>query len=158
MERDWLFQTVSDRAQSPISEQLRREASEEGFKFIDRLVTEWRDGSNRFNKAGEILLGVFLSDGEMIAVGGLNRDFAFPSGVGRLRHVYIRAEFRRQGIASALLDRLERHARSRFDLIRLRTDTPEAARFYEGRGYQPIGSETATHVLQLADTATAMAR
>ncbi|WP_431825239.1 hypothetical protein [Burkholderia sp. F1] len=35
---------------------LERAASEQGFSFIGRLIDEWRDGSNRFDKPGECLL------------------------------------------------------------------------------------------------------
>ena len=37
---------------------LEREASEEGFNFLGRLVADWQTGSNRFDKRGECLLAV----------------------------------------------------------------------------------------------------
>lgn len=47
---------------------LIAEASAEGFQFVDRLVSEWNAGVNRFSKPGEKLLGVL--DGEnVVAVG-----------------------------------------------------------------------------------------
>lgn len=147
MNSGWLFQTISGRPELLVTETLQREASQEGCGFVERLVSEWHDGSNRFDRDGEILFAVHLVGGEMVAVGGLNRDFAYRSGVGRLRHIYIRPAFRRRGIASALIGRLELYGRSSFKSIRLRTDSPVAARLYERRGYQPIDSETATHVL-----------
>ena len=146
----WSVECLSGRPELTPDDGLVREASEDGFHFIDRLVSEWRDGVNRFDAPGEILLGVFVDD-RTIAVGGLNRDFAYHSGVGRLRHLYVRHAFRGRGVGSALVDRLEHHARRTFETLRLRTDTLEAARFYERRGYKPIDSESATHVLRLAD-------
>jgi GNAT superfamily N-acetyltransferase len=145
-----LWRTLSVGSELAIDDALVRKASEEGFHFMERLVTEWREGVNRFDGPGELLLGVFV-DGAMVAVGGLNRDFAFASGVGRLRHLYVGEAFRRRGIASALVGRLEDHARRSFHTLRLRTDTLDAARFYEGRGYRAVDCETATHVLRLSE-------
>ena len=145
-----VWQTLSGRPRLSLDEELRLEASREGFGFIDRLAAEWQDGANRFDGPGEMFLGVFEKGGAMVAVGGLNRDFAYPSGVGRLRHLYVRRAFRGQGIASALVERLEAHAKETFRTIRLRTDTADAARFYTKRGYEPVDSETATHVLRLS--------
>jgi len=151
MDPGWLFQTISGHPDLLVPETLQHEASQEGCGFVERLVSEWRDGSNRFDRDGEILFAGHLVGGEMVAVGGLNRDFAHHSGVGRLRHIYIRPAFRRRGIASALIGRLELHGRLSFRSIRLRTDSSVAARLYESRGYQPINSETATHVLTWSD-------
>jgi GNAT superfamily N-acetyltransferase len=143
------WRTLSGHSELPIDDDLVREAADEGFHFIERLLTEWRDSVNRFDKPDETLLGAFL-DGRMIAVGGLNRDFAHEGGVGRLRHLYVRPAFRGRGLGSELVERLEAHARLRFDTIRLRTDTPEAARFYTRRGYSPVDSDSATHVLRFS--------
>lgn len=66
---------------------LQAEAIAEGFNFIDTLVGDWADGSNRFDGPGEVLLGCF-DRGELIAVGGLNVDpFAGNPGIGRIRRV-----------------------------------------------------------------------
>jgi GNAT superfamily N-acetyltransferase len=146
----WSVECLSGRSELTLDDGLVQDASEDGFHFVDRLVNEWRDGVNRFDEPGEILLGVFVR-GRTIAVGGLNRDLAYKSGVGRIRHLYVRPAFRGRGVGSALVDRLEHHARRTFETLRLRTDTLDAARFYERRGYKPVDSESATHVLRLAD-------
>ena len=149
MNARWSVEDVSGRPELTLDDGLAKEAHDEGFHFIDRLVAEWRDGVNRFIEPGEIFLRVLTDGGRTIAVGGLNRDFAYASGVGRLRHLYVPRSFRGQGIASELLDRLEHHARRSFHSIRLRTDTLDAARFYERRGYRAVACETATHILRL---------
>ena len=145
-----MVECLSGRPDLIVDDGLVRDASEDGFHFIDCLVREWRDGVTRFDAPGEVLLGVFVDD-RTIAVRGLNRDFAYHSAVGRLRHLYVRHAFRGRGIGSALVDRLEHHARRTFETLWLRTDTLDAARFYERRGYKPVKSESATHVLRLAD-------
>lgn len=52
---------------------LRTEAAGEGFRFVEELVAEWHEGTNRFAKPGEVFLGAFRA-ADLIAVGGLNRD------------------------------------------------------------------------------------
>jgi hypothetical protein len=52
---------------------LAAEARGQERDFVDRLEREWRDASNRFAGAGEILLGAFDGD-RLVGVGGLNQD------------------------------------------------------------------------------------
>ncbi len=149
MTTPWAIEVLSGRSTLSIDDALVREAVAEGFNFIDRLVREWRDGVDRFDEPGEIFLGALAEGGRIIAVGGLNRDFAYALGVGRLRHLYVSRPFRGQDVGKALVDRLEQHARTSSHTIRLRTDTVDAARFYERRGYRPVACETASHILRL---------
>ena len=37
---------------------LVQESEEEGYRFVTRLVNEFEDGSNTFNKTGEVLFCV----------------------------------------------------------------------------------------------------
>lgn len=48
-------------------------SKKEGFRFLQRLIDDYNKGTNRFNKPGEILYGVFKADGTLIAIGGLNK-------------------------------------------------------------------------------------
>jgi GNAT superfamily N-acetyltransferase len=128
---------------------LRIEAVSEGFHFVDRLVRDWVSGSNRFNQPGERFLGAFSQD-NLVGVCGLNRDPYVAEGtVGRLRHLYVRRLARRQGVASALVQRLLDDAGNVFHLVRLRTDTPEAAALYLRHGFMPVQDETASHQREL---------
>jgi len=128
-------------------EELRIEAAGEGFRFVDKLITEWHSGTNRFAQAGEIFLGACRSD-ELIAIGGLNRDpYAGQAWIGRLRHLYVRKSERRSGVGSTLVRQLLRHAEGIFHLVRLRTGTREAAAFYVGLGFCPVQDKAATHVM-----------
>ncbi|MXP64401.1 GNAT family N-acetyltransferase [Roseomonas sp. M0104] len=138
-------------AELPVGiEALRAEAVAEGFRFMDRLVMDWHAGTNRFDGAGEVLLGAFDGD-TLLAVGGLNRDpYASEEGVGRLRHLYVARAVRRRGIASLLVAQLLRRAQDTFRIVRLRTETGEAARFYARQGFARAKGEAASHVLVLA--------
>jgi hypothetical protein len=48
------------------------------------------------------------------------------------------------------VERLLAGAQDHFLVIRLRTDTAEAARFYSAIGFIPVAEESATHVRRLA--------
>jgi hypothetical protein len=54
----------------PSLEALRVAASDEGFRFVNRLVAEWHSGTNRFDQPGELLVGAFQAD-NLLAVCGL---------------------------------------------------------------------------------------
>lgn len=127
-------------------EELRAEAAGEGFRFVDKLVSEWHSGTNRFSRPGETFLVAFRTT-NLVACGGINRDpYTDEGGVGRLRHLYIRKSDRRSGVGSALVQQLLEHAESAFHLVRLRTATREAADFYVKLGFHVVQDEAATHV------------
>jgi hypothetical protein len=103
----------------PALAELLAESDSEGFRFIRRLVTAWDSGANRFQRPGEALF--VARDGDrVVGVCGLNIvPFAGPN-VGRVRHLYVLAEYRRRG----------------------------AARFYEAVGFRPVADDPhCTHAL-----------
>jgi GNAT superfamily N-acetyltransferase len=123
------------------------EAEQQGFEFMRRLVEEWASGANKFDRQGECLLGAF-SDGQLLGVSGLNRDpYANTDGVGRLRHLYVLASARRDGVGSLLVHRILQEAQRSFRIIRLRTTTAAAAAFYLRLGFTSIDEKTASHVM-----------
>ena len=84
------------------------------MRLVRRLVDEWRDGSNRFDRPGEALFGAWL-DAQLVGVGGLNIDpHAGDPRVGRVRHLYVLVAARRRGVARALLAEIISAARGRF--------------------------------------------
>lgn len=124
---------------------LEEESKREGFRFLARLRRELGDGTNRFDAPGEALLGCYHG-AELIAVGGLNRDPWSPEPrVGRLRHVYVSAAFRRGRVGRTLVEALVAAARPHFGVLLLRTDTEAAGRFYEALGFEAVASPHATH-------------
>ncbi len=134
---------------APGIELLQTDARSEGYQFIERLVTEWASGENRFDAPGEILCGHIAQEG-LVAVGGLNRDpFAGRPEIGRIRRIYVRPAWRNQGLASALVTTLIDHARQSFRCVRLRAENPNAARLYERLGFSAQADEpNATHILR----------
>jgi GNAT superfamily N-acetyltransferase len=104
----------------------------EGFKFINRLISEYQYGQNCFDEVGEALYGMQYAN-QLIAIGGVNATL--NKHVGRLRRFYVHPEYRRQGIGELLLRSVEEHAKQYFNEIVLYTDTHRAAVFYKKMGY-----------------------
>jgi len=119
---------------------------EEGHGLLQRLRQEWGDGSNRFDQPGELLLEARLGP-RLVGIGGLNRDpYLSNPEVGRIRHVYVHSAVQRSGVGRALVSALLEHAGGRFEVVRLRTFTEEASRFYEALGFTAAPDEPdATH-------------
>jgi len=130
-------------------QKLTEAATAEGFTFLERMQNDWNAGKNRFSAPGEYIVGVSLSD-ELVAIGGLNKDpYAIEATTGRLRHLYVSMPHRRCGIGRALVVTLLSQAGSYFHRVRLRTESAEAAAFYESYGFQPTREPDATHSLRL---------
>jgi GNAT superfamily N-acetyltransferase len=130
--------------------ELLQESQTSGLQLVQRLVDDWHSGENRFDRPGEALFAAVAGE-RVIGVCGLNRDpYATRAGVGRVRHLYVLAQFRRHGVGRRLVGEVEHFARPHFNLLRLRTDSSSAARFYVALGFQPVcGVEACTHQLVL---------
>lgn len=131
-------------------DRLVRISLDEGFDFVKRLVDDWRDGSNRFDAPGEVVVEAMVGD-RLVGVGGLNRDpYVDDPGVARIRHVYVIPVERGRGAGRRILVALVDQARIHFSRVRLRTTTEDAARFYLALGFGDADDEPdATHVLGL---------
>lgn len=129
---------------------LHTQAEQEGFRFLNRLAEEYWSGANRFDKPGEALFGI-VSEGQLAAIGGLNRDpYEKDFHVGRVRRVYVAPAHRRQGMGRRLMEAIITEAHSHFVQLVLRTDTAQGASFYEALGFQPVSTlENATHTKTL---------
>lgn len=134
-------------------QQLSALASGEGLRFVGRLIQDFRSGSNTFGGPGEALFEV-RSAGKLIGIGGLNVDPYTPDGsIGRVRRMYVHPQHRGRGVGRALLDAIETHAVGRFDLLRLRTDSEAAGRFYVRAGFSAlVGVAQASHGKRLRRT------
>lgn len=128
-------------------DEMRAEAEREGYNFLDTLVEEWASGENRFEKRGELLMGCFEA-GRLVGVGGLTIDpYAGSTNVGRIRRVYVLAEWRNRGVGRLLVQTLTERAREGFAAVRLRAESADAARLYERLGFTPIDDPNATHAI-----------
>jgi len=136
-------------AHHPDMGELRANAAAEGFRFVDKLVEDWLSAANRFDRPNELFLGAFR-ERRLLGVCGLNHDpYTGQESVGRLRHLYVRPDARRNGVASALIKYILGEAETVFQLVRLRTDTHEAAEFYTRLGFTTVRDAAASHAIRL---------
>jgi GNAT superfamily N-acetyltransferase len=134
---------------------LVEESKGDGFRFLERLVTEYQSGDNTFQKPGEMLLGAYL-DETLIGIGRINQDpYLQNEKTGRIRRFYVSKKHRRQGAGKLLLSTLLTGADDFFDVAVLRTDTKEASRFYIQAGFiEDNLFENSTHYLDLTRRGT----
>jgi GNAT superfamily N-acetyltransferase len=141
---------LTDLASALIAE-LLSESESFGSRIVRRLVEEWGNGTNRFDRPGEALFGAWIN-GRLVGVCGLNVDpYAGNERTGRVRHLYVLSAFRRGGVGRQLVVHVIQTAHERFDDLRLRTNNPAAARLYETRGFRSCDdSRDYIHVAKLA--------
>ncbi|MFS0615632.1 GNAT family N-acetyltransferase [Lederbergia ruris] len=124
----------------------------EGYKFIERLVNEYKTGSNKFDKKGESLYVAKIGS-EVIGIGGLNIDpyLSLPD-VGRVRHLYVLRKNRGTGVEKKLLITITDEARKHFRTLRLSTtNNPVADNLYIKCGFSKVeGVHKASHILELS--------
>lgn len=121
-------------------------AAGEGFRFLQRLVAELECGSISLDSSREFFL-VAVAGSEIVGIGGVTPDpYVDDSTIGRVRHLYVRPDYRRKSVGRRLLHEIEVRANPFYAVLRLRTDTVTAAGFYEALGYDRITDATATHV------------
>jgi len=114
---------------------LVEESQKAGFRFLQKLINDYSDGSNTFNKPGEALYGVYGQDGVLIAVGGINiNPFSDDARIGRIRRFYVANDYRRKGIGKLLLKTLISEAKNHFQVMVLNS-TPQADAFYTSFGF-----------------------
>ncbi|MGC5326842.1 GNAT family N-acetyltransferase [Brevibacillus sp. SYSU BS000544] len=126
------------------------ECTLEGFTFMTKLQDEYVTGQNRFDKRGEALY-VARFDHNIVGICGLNQDpYEKQSTIGRVRHLYVAKEFRKQRIARALVSQIIYEAKEYYLELTLRTNNPEADRLYRSMGFSTESNyESATHILPL---------
>ncbi|AOY16250.1 GNAT family N-acetyltransferase [Bacillus sp. ABP14] len=114
---------------------LVQESKKEGFNFLIRLISEYENKINTFNKTGECLYGIFQGE-KLIGIGGLNEDpYTENYKIGRVRRFYISKDYRRIGLGNLLLNQLLSHAEKYFKVVVLYTDTKQGDAFYIANGF-----------------------
>ena len=126
---------------------LANEADIEGYPFVQKTITEWKNGTNAFSKPGEKLWGLFVDD-TCVGIGGLNQDpYVRDALVGRVRHVYISRKYRGRGLSKVLLGLIVAEARKSYTKLRLSTSNPIAASLYESAGFAKAEGQKVTHIM-----------
>lgn len=96
---------------------LVQDSKEGGFNFLIKLINEYENKINVFNKTGECLYGIFQGE-KLIGIGGLNEDpYTENNKIGRVRRFYIAKEYRRKGLGRLLLVRILSDAKKYFNIV-----------------------------------------
>lgn len=131
---------------------LLEQSLAEDHRMLLRFAENWHSGANRFTRPGELILGA-TSDGVLVGICGRNIDPYDPAPrAGRVRHLYVHPESRRDGAGRLLIDAICTNASQHFDY--LNTNAPPGAfAFYERLGFQPLpDTPQITHRLPLRQT------
>jgi GNAT superfamily N-acetyltransferase len=125
---------------------LRAEARAEGYRFLERLATDWMSGTARFDRKGEALLCARVN-GVLAGIGGLTIEPVVPDAL-RMRRFYVRLAYRRCGIGRRLATSLLERAWSASRLVTVNA-APASAVFWESLGFAPDLRDGHTHIQQL---------
>jgi GNAT superfamily N-acetyltransferase len=128
---------------------LKDEATAEGYRFVDTLQDEWRDGGYHDGDERFALFAAYR-DGELAGVGAVTPDPYDPADdLLRLRHVYIRPLCRRDGVGRQLGAALIQQGLALARRLSLNAADSGAAAFWENFGFRPdSGGTRRTHLLE----------
>jgi N-acetylglutamate synthase-like GNAT family acetyltransferase len=128
---------------------LVQESMAEGHRMLHRLRENWLIGRNTFDRPGEVLVCA-LHAGKLVGVCGRNIDpYDSEPRAGRVRHLYVSAANRRQGVGGLLLRQVTNNACQFFDFLNALAPV-EAFGFYERLGFTRVENvEAVTHRLML---------
>ena len=129
----------------PAFHALKDESRLEGYWMLVRLADGWASGRNKFLKRGEALFGAWHGR-DLAGVCGLNIDpYVDGRGQGRVRHLFVSARYRRNGLGRMLVETVIDRARQYFTVLNTRAPR-EAFVFYERLGFRRVeGEEFVTH-------------
>lgn len=128
---------------------LKEESRLEGYWMLVTLAKGWTSGDNRFLKRGEVLYGAWQGR-QLVGVCGLNIDpYLCDRSQGRVRHLFVSAAHRRNGLGRLLVEAVIDRARQHFAVLNTRAPK-EAFPFYESLGFQRAEEqEFVTHRMML---------
>ncbi len=122
----------------------------EGHNMVNRLLTDFREGTNRFDAPGELFFAHF-HENVVVAVAGLNQEKDRSFGrAGRVRRLYVIPRSRGNGLARSLVEKITLSASAHFDALTVNVGKLDARGFYEHLGFTPVEHPGITHVKKLA--------
>ena len=136
------FQPVIDELPAGF-DALRAEARAEGYRFVERLATDWMSGTIRFDREREALLAARFNS-VLAGIGGLTIEPVVPEAM-RMRRFYVRPVCRRSGVGRQLAAGLLERARGASRLVTVNA-APTSTAFWESLGFVPDARDGHTHV------------
>ena len=122
----------------------RAEARREGYRFLERLASEWEAGVARFDRPSEALLAAHVT-GVLAGLGGVTLDPVVP-GALRIRRFYVHPAFRRHGIGRRLAVVLLQLPGTAGRSVTINAGTAEASVFWKALGFVSERRDGHTHV------------
>ena len=111
---------------------LADQADREGHGHVRRLIAEWSNGTNCFNRPGEVLL-VAQTEGQTVGIGGLTLDPHLP-GALRVRRFYVAPDHRNSGLGKRMARRILDAVQGP-RVVTCHAPTPEATAFWRTLGF-----------------------
>jgi GNAT superfamily N-acetyltransferase len=127
---------------------MRDEARAEGFGMLDVLAGAWEAGAVLFDRDGEALFAGYV-DEVFAGVGGMTHDPhspAYSPGPLRMRRFYVRAPYRRLGVARAIATALLARPEIAGRVITVNA-APGSEAFWRSLGFVATPRERQTHLL-----------
>lgn len=140
---------ILDRSLPLEMDQVRTAAQNEAYRFIDRLVDDWANGTNRFSEQSERLL-IARYDGRLVGGGGITIEPAL-SGALRMRRFYVLPSYRKRGIGRHLVEALLDPAHRAGVAITVNAATDLAPAFWVALGFRPDRRDGRAHILRPTD-------
>lgn len=126
---------------------LQAAAEAEGFRFLERLRQNWREGG--YSDDAAATLRVAHHGGALIAIGAQSRDEYEGSTLRRrMRHFYVHPAFRRQGAGRALARQLMGDAFALAPILCLRATHALSIAFWDAMGFARVIHESRTHEMK----------
>jgi GNAT superfamily N-acetyltransferase len=126
---------------------MQAEARAEGYRFLDRLGSDWGAGAMRFDRPGEALLAAYSED-VLAAIGGITVDPIVPDAL-RMRRFYMRPAFRRTGIGREIALALLEGGLQRVRVVTLNA-AEKSVPFWKAPGFVSEARDGYTHIWRRA--------
>lgn len=129
-------------------ERLVEAAAAEGVRNMQKLVTDWQGGAQRFDAGGAALFAA-IEQGELAGVGGVKPETGAGESAMRMHRFYVHPAYRRLGIGKRIARAAMSHALVHAPLLTCNARASAgAAPFWVSLGFVPVDSAGYTHIFR----------
>jgi len=130
--------------------ELLDSSRDEGYNMIFRLISDYKNGINKFDKNGEILV-CYKENNRIIGICGLNIEPEIQlNNCARIRRLFVLSEFRENKIGKKLVNYLIEYAKNYFDKVTTNIGKLKITDFYLNCGFNQVNDILGiTHIIRL---------